>query len=246
MANRRRAVGVAMLLVVAGCSGAPLDGDEGFDAEVPSLAEFDYPDGYGEDGPENATRALDVHYERFAAEGGVVRATRNTSRSSYESVLRVGADRERLFAAVRFGDYRRTETYYADGTEYQWQSRSGEVYPADKTFARSVADASSPLGVAAVLNFTAADTATANGVPVVRYEATGVRADAATVDPADVESVTATLLVDETGLVHEFAYEVVIEREDGVRSFSGRYEVESIGSVRVEKPDWAEDQTLNS
>ena len=241
MSVHRRVLATALLLLIAGCSGAPLDGGEGLNAGAPSLAEFEYPDGYGEDGVSNATLALETHSEGLAATGGVVNATRTYDGGEADrTVVRVDADDERVYSTRKRDGETVRESFYANGTMYRRSSDDHDDVLTRATTYRNAVDDVGPLRSVEALNFSAVGTTVVHGTPAVRYEATGV--DRRAVDVADdVESLSGELVVDEDGRVHRFEYRIVIDDGDGPETFTGTYEVESYGETTVDVPDWVED-----
>lgn len=241
MSAHRRVLATALLFLIAGCSGAPLDGGEGLNAGAPSLAEFEYPDGYDEDGVSNATLALETHYERLAATGGVVNATRTYDGGEAERTLvRVDADDERVYSTRKRNGETVRESFYRDGTTYHRSDDDyDDVFTRATTYRDAVRDAG-PLRSVEALNFSAVGTTVVDGTAAVRYEATGI--DRRTVDIADdVESLSGELVVDEDGRVHRFEYRIVIDDGNGPEMFTGTYEVESYGETTVDEPDWVAD-----
>lgn len=239
MSVHRRVLATALLLLIAGCSGAPLDGGEGLNAGAPSLAEFEYPDGYDEDGVSNATVAIETHRERLAATGGVVNSTRTFGGDeSVTAILRIDGEEELVYNVRRRGDDVRRETFYRDGTLYR--HADGDVRTVDSTYEEATERARvDPIRTVDALNFTAAGTAVVDGTVAVRYEVTGV--DRRVVDVADdVESVSGELVVDEEGRVHRFEYRITIDESDGPVTYTGTYEA-TYGETAVEEPDWVVD-----
>ncbi|NHN48223.1 hypothetical protein G9464_11500 [Halostella sp. JP-L12] len=241
MSLHRRVLATALLLLIAGCSGAPLDGGEGLNAGAPSLAEFEYPDGYQEEGIPNATAALETHRERLAATGGVVNATRSFGEDGgTASTLRIDAERERIYSRQHRDDEIQREAFYRDGTLYRHYD--DHVRTSDVTYEEANDRAQvGPLRTVDALNFSAAGTTVVDGTPAVRYEVTEV--DRRVVDVADdVESVSGELVVDEAGAVHRFEYRITIDEDGESRTYAGTYEVESYGETTVEAPDWMEER----
>ena len=242
MSPHRRALAIALLLLIAGCSGAPLDGGEGLNAGAPSLDAFQYPDGYDADGVSNVTLALETHDERLAATGGIINVTRTYDGSEADrTTVGVDADNERVHRTRRRGDEIVHESFYRNGTMYHRTDYDDDddVRTRETTYRNAVGDAGL-LRTIEALNFSAVDTTVADGTAVVRYEATEL--DRRTTDIADdAESVSGELLVDEDGMVHRFEYRIVIDEGDGPRTFTGSYVVEGYGDTRVDVPDWVSD-----
>ncbi|WP_135533863.1 DUF7537 family lipoprotein [Halostella pelagica] len=240
MAPHRRALAVAVLLLFAGCNGALLDGGDGFDAETPSLSEFDYPDGYDEDGVPNGTVAAETHWDRLAATGGVVNATQTfDGGGTARTVIRIDAERERIYSRQHRGGDTSQETFYWGGTLYR--HFDGTVHTDAITYEEANYRAQAGLlRTVGILNFSAARTVVVDGTPAVRYEVTEV--DRRIGDIADnVESVSGELVVDEEGTIHQFEYRISIDEGGESRTVAGTYEVESYGETTVENPDWMAD-----
>ena len=240
MSPHRRALTVALLLLVAGCSGAPLDGGEGLNAGAPSLDAFQYPDGYDADGVSNVTLALETHNERLAATGGMIDVTRTYDGGEADrTTVGVDADDERVHRTRRRGDEIVRESFYRNGTIYHRTDHDDDVRTREATYRNAVGDAGL-LRTIEALDFSAAGTTVVDGTAVVRYEATEI--DRRTTNTADdAESVSGELLVDGDGMVHRFEYRVVIDEGDGPRTFTGSYVVEGDGDTWVDVPDWVSD-----
>ncbi len=89
-------------------------------------------------------------------------------------------------------------------------------------------------------------------VPVMRYEATGVDAlsDTRLWDEnasKQFEAFSATLLVDEDGVVRHYEYEIVFPViENRPRRIAVSYTLTDVGSTDIEKPDWVANATAGS
>jgi hypothetical protein len=91
---------------------------------------------------------------------------------------------------------------------------------------------------------------TFQGVPVMRYEATGVDAltDSGLVDEnasSRYEEFSATLLLDEDGVIRHYEYEIILA-DSPVRRMATAYTLSDVGSTDVEKPDWVANATAGS
>ncbi|WP_247002711.1 DUF7537 family lipoprotein [Halosolutus gelatinilyticus] len=91
---------------------------------------------------------------------------------------------------------------------------------------------------------------TFQGVPVMRYEATGVDALADSWAGGEnassrYEEFSATLLLDEDGVIRHYEYEFVWA-ESATRRITQSYTLSDVGSTDVEKPDWAANATAES
>ena len=91
---------------------------------------------------------------------------------------------------------------------------------------------------------------TFQGVPVMRYEATGVDAlaDSWAADEnasSWYEEFSATVLVDRNGVIRHYEYEFVWA-DYNTRRVTQSYTLSDVGSTDVEKPDWAKNATAGS
>ncbi|MFC6826477.1 DUF7537 family lipoprotein [Halopelagius fulvigenes] len=91
---------------------------------------------------------------------------------------------------------------------------------------------------------------TFQGVPVMRYEATGVDALSASLPGGEnasswYEEFSATLLIDENGVIRHYEYEFVWT-DYSTRRITEAYTLSDVGSTDVEKPDWAANATAGS
>jgi hypothetical protein len=93
---------------------------------------------------------------------------------------------------------------------------------------------------------------TVRGVPVMRYEAAGVDALSETRLWGDgaseqFEAFSATLLLDEDGVVRQFEYEFVFAvTESGPRRVAATYSLSDVGTTDVEEPEWMANATAES
>lgn len=91
---------------------------------------------------------------------------------------------------------------------------------------------------------------TFQGVPVMRYEATGVDALSDSWAGGEnasswYEEFSATLLLDQDGVIRHYEYEIVWA-DYHTRSVEESYTLSDVGSTDVEKPDWATNATAGS
>ncbi|ESP89723.1 hypothetical protein K933_02011 [Candidatus Halobonum tyrrellensis G22] len=90
---------------------------------------------------------------------------------------------------------------------------------------------------------------TYQGVPVMRYEATGVDALpnwAGGGNPSSYfEEFSATLLLDEDGVIRHYEYEF-IWADYHTRRMTETYTLSDVGSTTVQKPDWVANTTLRA
>lgn len=90
---------------------------------------------------------------------------------------------------------------------------------------------------------------TFQGVPVMRYEATGVDALSDSIGDGNASSVfenfSATLLIDANGVIRHYHYEFVYVDYHTPR-VAQSYTISDVGSTDVEKPDWVSNETAGS
>lgn len=90
---------------------------------------------------------------------------------------------------------------------------------------------------------------TFQGVPVMRYEATGVDAVPDWIGDGNASSVfenfSATLLLDADGVIRHYQYEFVYVDYHTPR-VAQSYTISDVGSTGVEKPDWVSNATAGS
>lgn len=123
--------------------------------------------------------------------------------------------------------------------QYLWQFWFGQD---TGSFERAVIDAT----------FQREGIETFRGVPVMRYEATGVDALSGTRlwsenASEQYETFSATLLLDEDGVIRQFEYELDFSgTEVGPRRIAVSYALTDVGSTDVEKPAWVANATAGS
>lgn len=90
---------------------------------------------------------------------------------------------------------------------------------------------------------------TFQGVPVMRYEATGVDTLPNGIGDGNASSVfenfSATLLIDRNGVIRHYRYELVYVDYHTPR-VAQTYTISDVGSTTVEKPDWVSNATTGS
>ena len=162
------------------------------------------------------------------------------------------------------GDALVTTTYTADGTtaERRVLTRSGEtmsdyrsatppydgqVQPVNES---SVIDRSLLQSLGADINWTYAGTETVDGDSVSRFEATGSDVTGFAADDAvstnvsangTTDSASATVLVDEDGVVRSFQYRVTTERDGRPVTVTLSVSVSKVDDTTVAEPDWLSD-----
>ena len=162
------------------------------------------------------------------------------------------------------GDALVTTTYTADGTtaERRVLTRSGEtmsdyrsatppydgqVQPVNES---SVIDRSLLQSLGADINWTYAGTETVDGDSVSRFEATGSDVTGFAADDAvstnvsadgTTDAASATVLVDEDGVVRSFQYRVTTERDGRPVTVTLSVSVSKVDDTTVAEPDWLSD-----
>jgi len=91
---------------------------------------------------------------------------------------------------------------------------------------------------------------TFQGVPVMRYEATGLDALADSWAGGEntssfYEGFSATILIDEDGVIRHYEYEIVWA-DSRTRKVATAFTLSDVGSTDVEKPDWVANATAGS
>lgn len=234
----------AALLVLAGCTGT-LAGDAGLEAGA-SLDQMEYPDGYEESGINNTTAAITTHQDELAADGGIVTITRNGSEREYERTVRIDADAERIHSVSAEDGESREEMYYENGTRYNFDADNEDVYDHEMTYDSQVGVSGRyVLTTADTFNWTAVNATVIDGTAVIRYEITGVDHSEVSISPEQIEWVNGTVLVDQSGRIHRFSYDISLTRDGEQRRYVLTYEVDSYGDVTVDRPDWVEEYREN-
>lgn len=262
------AIAVVALLVFAGCSGLP---DEGANGSSPHASPADFP---------NASAIAQSVFDTHANALANTSFTLSTERIQKDRVLRPSErnftyknETGRFLVEPGASQYLGyTDGYFSgNGTYYANGSRECALFEDNRTRVRKL----SPMSVfnessdqylwggwfsnesGNQLEHAAIDAAfqregveTFQGVPVMRYETTGVEALADSWAggenaSSDFEEFEATLLLDEDGVIRHYAYEFVWA-DYHTRRITEAYTLFDVGSTDVEKPDWVANATAGS
>jgi hypothetical protein len=264
------AIAVVALLVVAGCTGLP-----GTGANQPSADAFPEASAVDES-------VFDTHAEALANTSFTLTVERTETESNPRAEANVTSSNEtsrflvdpgaaaylvhtnatgQTAPVVNGSIYANgTATYRLtrgdDGTDVSTLDRTVPVFDESRDqylwrywFGR---DAGRLEHVAINATFQREGVETFRGVPVMRYEATGVDALSETrlwdEDASEqYEAFSATLLLDEDGVVRHFEYELVFaEVESGPQRIGVSYTLTDVGSTEVERPAWVANATAES
>lgn len=252
MASRRfGAVGLALLLVVSGCSGlVPVDWQDAIPGGGDGTR---YPPGYNETGITDSEAALDSHvdgirsYESYtltyrATHELPERTRRLTTTTSVDTVERrvheVSTIGETGYAMYHAGNnrYERTTSPNADEPTYRAERQTLVL--------ESVSGRKHVGGPLTWVNYTEARTVGRNGERLLRYEAHTVPAGRKLLEPAvsgeNVTAFSATLLVSSAGVVRHLEYEATVDRAEGRGTIRVVLDVSKINGTTVDRHDWVD------
>lgn len=259
------ALSLALLLVVSGCSGllsgdgTPADGGGATPTATPAPATptpvpFTYPDGYSETGITDSQDAAGAHTDGALSHDSFTVSYRAAVQTPDRSVqvnftqqVNTVERRAHLVSAVtgrtNIAQYYANDTVYVrsespstNQTSYtsRQQPLNLEQVTGTQFVAPAVANAS--YGEAAVVE--------RDGETLVRYEsqeltnATGLLGSG--ISTENVTSFSATLLVDEDGVVRRVEYRATVDRPGGERTLEVVVEVSELDSTTVQRPDWVD------
>ena len=239
---------VAALVLTAGCSAGGLlgggdgNGDDG-SGDI---------DPYTESGDELTGEMLNDSHTETIRSAGSYTLVANVSLSGEDSALvqdargRIDLENDKQYV-VQFASFFGNQTTYrytADNTTYervvpedgetQYQTNEGGTITQPTVNTDNV-DA---------FEWEQQGTETHEGVDVTRYEATGVaNYTALPTSPSEenVSDASATLLVSEDGVMHEYVVEYTQESSGSTQEVSVRYAATDVGSTTVEEPDWLDE-----
>ena len=240
----RTVLAIAVLLVTAGCLGAP-----GTDSAEPTPADG-FPPGVTEDGVENATELLDAHNAALAESGYAFRVdseTEQTENGTFDSALdnstttytgRVAGTEFRLHVEGQSVDDNPTVDAWANNSVMLTRSEFGNQTRFNKgqretnhnpwnTQLRSILD-------------------TGDFDVTERYVTDGktflvLRADELRTEHSDAyQTFDARAVVDLDGRVHELNATTTSESPSGTWTHTFNFELTEIGVEAVERPDWAD------
>ncbi|EMA23575.1 DUF7537 family lipoprotein [Haloarcula argentinensis] len=182
----------------------------------------------------NRTVAIDRDSDRSLSTGELVQASGDTLVTTTYTADETTAERRVL---VR-GDEEMTD-YRSASPPYD-----GPVQPVNES---SVIDRSLLQSLGSDINWTYAGTETVDGDSVSRFEATGSNVTGFTADDAvatnvsaneTTDSASATVLVDEDGVVRSFQYRVTTERDGQPVTVTLSLSVSQVDDTTVTEPDW--------
>jgi hypothetical protein len=253
------AIAIVALLAFAGCTGLP--GTDG-NGPSPDTSPADFP---------NASAIDQSVFDTHATELANTSFTLSTEKTRKDRVLRPSEknfthmnDTGRFLVEPRASQYLAyTNGYFlGNGTYYSNGSTEYVLLEDNHTTVRKLSpvsvfnessdrylwggwfnnDSGTQLAFAAIdATYQREGVETFQGVPVMRYEATGVNALPDWVGEnasSYFEEFSATLLLDEDGVIRHYEYEFVwIDYH--TRRITHSYTLSDVGSTDVEKPDWA-------
>lgn len=256
------ALGVALLVVTAGCSGAlnddgPATTESGEDAtastatttEQTDPSEMSLPPGVTEAGLENVSALLEAHNRSLDGAAYSVEVSVDGDGQQASVAMTRGADASRL--RVETGNTtiqgwqegaRTVTAQSADGqTQYRYAygdsgSRVGSGFQMYSGVTDVVVGTYLTAG-----DFNATEVVTRDGTTLL--ELTADRANRTAVEQVGsrnttVESFEATALVDENGVVHGLDASLTQTVDGETRTGSVSYELTDLGSASPEEPDW--------
>ncbi|MEF8974436.1 MAG: hypothetical protein V5A15_06050 [Haloarcula sp.] len=185
----------------------------------------------------NRTVAIDRQNDRSLATGELVQASGDTLATTTYTADGTTAERRVLTRGdEELTDYRSATPPY-----------DGRVQPVNES---SVIDRSLLQSLGADINWTYAGTETVDGDSVSRFEATGSAVTGFAADDAvstnvsangTADSASATVLVDEDGVVRSFQYRVTTERDGQPVTVTLSLSVSNVDDTTVAEPDWLSD-----
>lgn len=262
-------IGVVALLAFAGCAGLPSTGESGPSSDV---SPADFPNApaidqsvFDRHATELANTSFTLSAESNRTDRVLIPSEKDFRHTNGTSRFLVEPDVSQYLYHTD-GGLPGNGTVYSNGsTEYLLSRESGET-TVRKSYFTPVFNESSEqylwggwfgnnsgdrLPAAAIdATYRREGVETFQGVPVMRYEATGVDALADSWAGGEnasswYEEFSATLLLDEDGVIRHFEYEFVWV-DYHTRRISHSYTLSDVGSTDVEKPGWAANATAES
>ncbi|MDT3434815.1 hypothetical protein [Haloarcula sp. 1CSR25-25] len=185
----------------------------------------------------NRTVAVDRENDRSLATGELVQASGDALVTTTYTADGTTAERRVLTrGGETMSDYRSATPPY-----------DGQVQPVNES---SVIDRSLLQSLGADINWTYAGTETVDGDSVSRFEATGSDVTGFAADDAvstnvsadgTTDAASATVLVDEDGVVRSFQYRVTTERDGRPVTVTLSVSVSKVDDTTVAEPDWLSD-----
>jgi len=250
-------VAVALLVLCAGCAGFVSGGEETPTAtgtvestptpqptptETPSSG-MEYPQGWSEDGVQNATLALESHYRAVLTgpsttvryRSGVVNAT-NDQAANTTFDMRMDPGEKRLYASLNGTEYHR-EVFFAGGTFTEWSTRNETVVSQSSTsFVRVSQSIDNRVLQSQLLLYRLqlTDTVTRGGTTAMVYNVTGVHDNALSQTYGTATSGSGHLIISERGRVLEI--QTTVTYTGGTVTY--RYVHTGIDETEVSTPPW--------
>lgn len=245
MRRQLAALLVVALVAVAGCaggSGPATDGSDGdaiyetpLDAEAVSDAHVDALTDAGSYTIESSATQDSPSRNQTVETSGVVRG--DTTSGAVFSRTETTQRTVELYAGGDGTAYQR----FAVGNQTQYRNASGQAGNATQ-YARNTVSS-----FVTLFDFTYAGTEDVDGATVHVYEAEGA-ASVNTSSPAfaqlnqsNVDEASATMHVDEDGVVRLAGYEVTVSVRDRTQSVETTQRFTAVGSTEVAEPDWLSD-----
>ncbi|EMA29781.1 DUF7537 family lipoprotein [Haloarcula japonica] len=182
----------------------------------------------------NRTVAIDRQSDRSLAQGELVQASGDTLETTTYTADGTTAERRVLVRGEQeMTDYRSATPPY-----------DGQVQPVNES---SVIDRSLLQSLGSAINWTYAGTEMADGDSVSQFKATGSNVTGFAADDAvstnvsangTTDSASATVLVDEDGVVRSFQYRVTTERDGQPVTVTLSLSVSQVDDTTVTEPDW--------
>ena len=257
MRNQIFTVGVALLLVLAGCVGAPVDsatttpggGSGGSDG---GAGEMDDADDFAVTDAEAALREAGSFTSTWSL--SLVDAEGRASEFTNVYYVDIGANRtSETFAVTGDGEGASYERFIADGTSY---TRFGDgndvvyqVFPTDDNHLEYALTRGTSFAYDDFEDATLVGTETFDGATVERYEYTDPMlwrqygaGTFGTEQNVTITDFTLVVLVDGDGIARSSGWELVGETETGERvSAEWRFELTDLGSTDVPDPEWLDE-----
>jgi len=254
--GRRRgllAVGVVVLMVVAGCGGLSGDGTPTPTTTATPDDGMTFPTGFGEDGVTDGAAALNGHTNVLLAQGNftfVFVSESETAGGTTNTTLvnRVDTERRIALRTVSRPDAVATQ-YVAGGTAYtrieprdnravQYRSASERVDPNGATaraLVRALMDG---------VSWETPEQVTVDGEQAVRYEAASLTNASAVLDveAGAVDSFEGSLVVATSGVVREVTYAATYTSDGREVTDLVTVRFEDVGTTDSEEPAWVDRQ----
>lgn len=251
MGPRRRAViavGLVVLVALAGCTSGILGDSSGDNSATESLDDRSFPDGASDEGIENGSALAEAHTASLSKQGyevelSVAYESESESGSTTYVVRRDSSSGELYQQTVREvdGEKRSVFVYANDTAAYQKRGTDDPSYDVNTdttsdTTPNSVTNALKTLVTSG--NWTNPTAVSNDGVALVEYDFGGVSKDSEFVEAEAVSNASGSLSVTEQGAVRQLTLNITRE-QDGTTSVAHyEYRVTSLGDVAVQQPEW--------